>query len=258
MTHGSPAAAVLPVARSLCWGTREEADRLGVAGRGTRSWAYRWIEEHVKHLAPVGVLADIGGGGIEAELCNLLSAHAERVLVVDQFGEHRSHGNIQEVVVNLEDGLTGFPDCSVNVFVSASSIEHLTTSAQKKIFAEMERVLTPGGVFCGTVSYITRLSDDTIRLLQGDPAFERTGSSVHAAFNAKECLDSACRLQPAFPPASWAQFPGFDGFDEAALLADETLISDFVRSYGTVRLLPEIDALRLAWYEMGLFLRKDL
>jgi SAM-dependent methyltransferase len=159
--------------------------------------------------------------------------------------------------VNLEQGLTEFPDRSVDVFVSTSSIEHLTPDAQKTVFAEMQRVLRPGGVFCGTISYITRLTDDTVELLQRDPAFEQSGSSVFGSFDARACLEAAPLLRPAFPPASWARFPGFDGFDEEALLRDDTLIADFVGSYGNVRLLPEIDALRLAWYEMGLFLRKD-
>ena len=248
---------VLPVARSLCWGTREEADRLGVGGQGTRKWAYRWIEEHLKYMAPVGVLADIGGGGIESELCNVLSAHAARVLVVDQFGQHREKDNIKEVALNLEDGLRGFRDEAVDVFVSASSIEHLTAAAQQNLFSEIARVLKPGGVFVGTVSYITRLDDNVIQLLQRDPMFERTGSCVHCAFNARKCLERAGQLRPVFRPLSWMQFPGFDGFDEATLLHNDALISDFVASYGPVRLLPEIDALRLAWYEMGLFLRKD-
>lgn len=257
MAAASGASFVLPVVRSLCWGTHEEAERLGVARQGTRKWAYRWIEEHVRHVAPVGVLADIGGGGIDSTLCNALSSCAERVLVLDQAGQGPEKRNIREVDIDLEEGLRGFTDRSVDLFVSASAIEHLTARGQQRVFAEMERVLKPGGIFCGTVSYITRLDADVIRLLTSDPAFARTGSSVPARFDARECLAGLRRLRPPFAPLAWSDFPTFDGFDEATLLGNDALISDFVGSYGAVRLMPEIDALRLCWYEMGLFLRKD-
>jgi SAM-dependent methyltransferase len=248
---------LLPVARSLCWGTHEEAARLGVAGQGTRQWAYRWIEEHVRHIAPVGVLADIGGGGVESTLCNMLSPCAERVLVLDQFADGRAKGNIREVAVDLEEGLRGLTDSSVDVCVTASSIEHLTARGQQNVFAAIERVLKPGGLFCGTVSYITRLAPDVIRLLGSDPVLSRTGSSVHARFDARECLAGVRLLRPPYPPPAWSHFPAFDGFDERMLLGNDALIADFVGSYATVRVLPEIDALKLSWYEMGLFLRKD-
>jgi SAM-dependent methyltransferase len=249
---------VLPVARSLCWGTHEEAERLRVAGQGTRKWAYRWIEEHVRQLAPVGVLADIGGGGVDSVLCNLLSAHAAQVLVLDQFAQQRVKGNIRDVAVDLEHGFSGLADDSVDVFVSASSIEHLTARGQQNVFAAIERVLKPGGVFCGTVSYVTGLDPDVIRLLNRDPVFAQTGSSIYARFDAQECLAGAKRMRPPYPPPAWSLFPRFDGFDEQLLLTNDALIADFIGSYADVRCLPEVDALRLRWYEMGLFLRKDV
>jgi len=247
---------VLPVARTLCWATHEEADRLGVAGSGTRHWAYRWIEEHVRHLAPVGVLADIGGGGLDSVLCARLAQYANRVLVLDQIGDRRRRGHIEEVVVNLEEGLPGFGDASVDIFVTASSIEHLTAAGQRRLFAEVERVLKPSGVFCGSISYITRVTDEVIRLVQSDPAFEQLGSSLHVRLDIKACLEAAPTLRPPFAPVSWSDFPGYEGFDDALLIANDALVSGVVGSYGTVRCRPEIDALRLAWYELGVFLRK--
>src|SRR5207342_1538327 len=86
---GASVAPILPVVRSLCWATHEEAERLGVGGAGTRHWAYRWIEEHVRHLARVDVLADLGGGGLDAELCKRLAPYAGRVLVIDQTSQAR-------------------------------------------------------------------------------------------------------------------------------------------------------------------------
>jgi SAM-dependent methyltransferase len=256
--ESSAVSPALPVARSLCWATHEEAARLGVEGQGTRKWAYRWIEEHVRHLAPVGVLADIGGGGVESILCNMLSPYAERVRVLDQVAKGLIKGNIRDVAVDLEQGLAGLPDNSVDVFVSASSIEHLTARGQQNVFAGIERVLKPGGVFCGTISYVTGLEVDVIRLLNSDPVFANTGSSIYARFDARECLAGAKRLRPPYPPPAWSMFPSFDGFDEHVLLTNDALIADFIGSYATVRCLPEIDALRLRWYEMGLFLRKDV
>jgi SAM-dependent methyltransferase len=249
-------ASILPVARSLCWATHEEAERLGVAGAGTRQWAYRWIEEHVKHLAPVGVLADIGGGGIDSALCTRLAPYARRVLVLDQIGEARRRGNVEEVIIDLEQGLPGLASDSVDVFVTASSIEHLTADGQRRLFAEVERTLKPGGIFCGTISYITRLSEDVLRILRSDPVFEQTGSSAGGRVSINACLSGAPRLRPPFPPISWSQFPGYEGFDETRLMTNDALICGIVGSYGTVRCRPEVDALKLAWYEVGLFLRK--
>jgi SAM-dependent methyltransferase len=257
MMEASRSVGVLPVAKSLCWGTHEEAARLGVEGQGTRKWAYRWIEEHVRHLGRVGVLADVGGGGVDSYLCNLLGPCADRVLVLDRIAHGREKNNIREVAVDLEDGLNGFADNSVDVFVSASSIEHLTAVGQSNVFAAIERVLKPGGVFCGTVSYITRLDPQVIQLINSDPVFEQTGSSIHVRFDANACLSSLKRLRPHYAPPAWSQFPMFDGFDESVLLGSDAFISDFIGSYGTVKVLPEIDALRLRWYEMGLFLHKD-
>lgn len=253
----SGSAPVLPVARTVCWGTHEEAERLGVQGQGTRQWAYRWIETHLRHLAPIAVVADLGGGGCDSALARALSPFARQVLVVDRVSEGRTQGNVREVAIDLEEGLQGLTDGSIDVVVSASSIEHLTAAGQRRTFSEVQRVLKPGGIFCGTVSYITRLSDDVIRLLQSDPVFDRTGSSVQARFDARACLERAPALRPPFPPFSWSDFPGFDGFDEAKLLGNLSLVSQCVGSYGSIRVLPEIDALKLSWYEMGLFLRRD-
>jgi SAM-dependent methyltransferase len=187
----------------------------------------------------------------------VLSRFAVEVLVVDRVNQGRRDANLREVALNLEEGLQPFADNSIDVVVSASSIEHLTAAGQRRTFAEIQRVLKPAGVFCGTISYITRLSADVIRLIQSDPIFEQTGSSVQARFDANACLESAPALRPPFAPSSWSHFPGFAGFDEEVLLGSETLISQFVGSYDSVRVLPEIDALKLLWYEMGLFLRKD-
>jgi SAM-dependent methyltransferase len=247
---------ILPVARSLCWATHEEAERLGVAGHGTRHWAYRWIEEHVKALAPVGVIADIGGGGADAVLCSRLAPHARRVLVIDQFAQSRRRGNIEEVAIDLEQGLTGLADESVDVFVTASSIEHLTARGQQRVFAEMQRALKPNGIFCGTISYISRLDDDVLELLGRDPVLGQTGSSVRARFDAKACMDASPRLRPPYPPFSWSQFPGFEGFDEQHLNENAALVAGQVGSYGAVHCLPEVDALRLAWFELAFFLQK--
>ena len=247
----------VPVARSLCWATHEEAARLGVAGDGTRQWAYRWIEEHVKALAPVGVLADIGGGSVDAVLCSRLAAYARQVLVIDKMSQHRRRAHIEEVAIDLEHGLSGIADESVDVFVTASSIEHLTGTAQQHLFAEVERALKPNGIFCGSISYIARLDEQVLRLLQSDPVFEQTGSSVLARFDAQACLAACPRLRPPFAPIWWSQFPGFEGFDERLLLANAALVSGRVGSYGAVKCRPEVDALGLVWYEMGLFLCKD-
>src|SRR5262245_32500103 len=106
----SAAVPVLPVARTICWATHEEADRLGVAGAGTRHWAYRWIEEHARCLAPVGLAADLGGGGADSVLCGRLAPHARQILVVDKFSTGRRKGNVQEVAIDLEEGLAGIKD----------------------------------------------------------------------------------------------------------------------------------------------------
>ena len=159
--------------------------------------------------------------------------------------------------MDLEAGFRGIEAQSLDVFVTASSIEHLTASGQRLVFAEVDRALKPGGVFCGTVSYITRLTPDVLRLLQADPVFEQIGSSVLARLDLRACLAAAPHLSAPFAPSCWSQFPGYDGFDEAWLVANSALISNHVGSYGNVRCRPEVDALRLAWYELGFFLRKS-
>jgi SAM-dependent methyltransferase len=164
---------------------------------------------------------------------------------------------VREHSADLERGVTGFSDDSVDVFVSASAIEHLTAGAQRRLFADVQRILKPGGVFCGTVSFIAGLTPETLALIQSDPLFEQTGSAVHAAFDLRACLAAAPLLRPPYPPLTWSQFPYFDGFDESDLIGSDAIIVNYVGSYGAMRFRPEVDALRLRWAELGLFLRKQ-
>ena len=168
----------MPVARTLVWGTHEEAEGLGVAGQGTRKWAYRWIEEHVRSLPQVSALADIGGGGVDSELPNRLVRFADRVLVVDRMGDGGRRGNIRQVLTELEEGIDGIDDESLDVVVSTSAIEHLTAGGQTNVFAEIERLLRPGGIFCGTVSYVTRLDSEALALIHRDSLFEAIESNL--------------------------------------------------------------------------------
>jgi len=250
----SEAVAALPVARTMNWATKEEADRLGVGGQGTRKWAYRWIEEHVRSLQGIRTLADLGGGGLDSELCNRLCRCAEKVLVIDRLGTGGTKGNITQVLLDMEQKLDGLEDHAIDVVVSASAIEHLTAAGQVHIFSEIQRVLSPGGVFCGTVSYITRLTPGNAALIQGDPVFASIGSALFAPFDARRGLENAPLLKPMYEPLDWSLFPGFPGFEERRLLDNGGLVSDTIGSYGNVRVRPEVDALKLKWFELGLFL----
>jgi SAM-dependent methyltransferase len=244
-------------ARSLCWGRHAEAERLGAAGQGTRKWAYRWIEAHVRDLAPVGRVADLGGGGVDSVLAGRLARYAREVLVIDRVGDGARRGAVRQLVLDLEQGLAGIDDGSIDVIVTASALEHLSAGGQARAFAEAQRVLAPGGVFCGTISYVARLDDRALALIQADPVFEQIGSSFHCRFDARRCLEAAPRLRPPLAPPRWSDFPGYPGFDEEALGADPGLISDRIGSYGEVRVDPEIDRLELRWFELGLYLVKE-
>lgn len=245
------------VAQSLCWGTHQEAHLLGVEGQGTRHWAYRWIEEHLKSIGSVKTISDLGGGGIDSYLANLIHCYADRILVLDKTGTSKKKDNIQQIVVDMEEGLGNVvEDNSIDVYISASAIEHMSSKGQAQLFSEMERTLKPGGIFCGTISYISRLTPELISLIQSDPAFEMTGSAVLAPFDAKRCLEAAPGLKPLLPPKDLSLFPGFEGFDENNLLKDESLVFDYIRSYGDVTIRPEIESMNIKWFEMGMFLQK--
>jgi hypothetical protein len=244
------------VARSICWATHEEAERLGVAGNGTRHWAYRWIEEHVKRLAPVELIADIGGGGIDAVLAGLLAPYARRVLILDQACEPCARGRVETVKIDLEQGLRGIADESVDVFVTASSVEHLSAAAQQRLFADAQRALKANGVFCGSISYIAGLDARALQLLAIDAGLRTIGSNVYAPFDLSACLAAAPGLAPPFPPVDWSLFPGFGRFEESRLLGNPALVAGRVGSYGTVRCSPELDALQLRWFEVAFFLQK--
>lgn len=247
---------LIPVARTLCWGTHEEASRLGVEGQGTRHWAYRWIEEHVKSIGRVEIIVDIGGGGVDAHFPGVMSCYAEKIIVVNKMGGKNNKGNIFQVEYDMEKGLPAdFKDNSIDIFISSSAIEHLTSYGQRNLFSEIQRILKHGGCFIGTISYITRLDEDIIKLLQSDPSLNSIGSSVYCAFNAKDCLDDAPNLRLPYPPVYFDLFPGFQGFNEDKLLNNGALICDTVGSYGSVKVKPEIDALKLRWFEMGFFLK---
>jgi len=212
----------------------------------------------VKSLENIHSIVDLGGGGIDSEFAQLMSARADSYVVVDAMGENRSHGKMRQVIWDMENGLQGiFPDNSIDVFITASTIEHMSAIGQKRIFEEVERALRPGGIFCGTISYFTCLTPAVLELVKSDPVFLQVGSPIYSTFNACECTKDLRSLKVPFPPVSWELFPGFDGFNERKLLDNSALLFNYVGSYGNVKVKPEIDALKMKWFEMGFFLVKD-
>jgi SAM-dependent methyltransferase len=178
----------------LVWGSRREADRLACR-HDTRHWAYAWMEEKIAGLCRggrVAAIADLGGGGVEAHFAGRLARYAFEVLIVDKMaGAPARKNNIRQVVHDMEAGLGNLADESVDFLVSASALEHLTPEGQKRVFRDIPRVLRPGGYFCGTISYVTGLTEKNLALIAADPAFASIGSCLYAPVNIRDNLMAA-------------------------------------------------------------------
>jgi len=241
----------------LTWGTIADAVRLQCQ-KYSRHWAYAWIEERVAKIQADGRIsriADLGGGGIDSHFADRLSRYADEIQIVDKFGnDGETKGNIRQIVCDMEKGLSVLTDASVDIIVSASALEHLSVEGQREVFREIARVLKPHGYFCGTVSYITRLTDHVIALIKADPVFRDLGCDIFGAVDVRDNLVCAgIRSLDGIDPS---RFPGFSDFSESTLLEDETLLYDVTGSYGDVRCTKEVDALRLKNFECGIFFQK--
>jgi SAM-dependent methyltransferase len=239
--------------KTICWGTRSQAVRFGCSS-GTRSWAHAWIRQHMERM-PLGELTVVdAGSGTSNPLLDWYRPQARHVYLVEFLATPATIGNTTVLCADLEGGVP-LPDECVDVVTSASTIEHLSASGQGRFLADAQRVLRPGGVVVMTVSYIFGLDDRALDILSRDPALAETGCTISARLDLRRMLAGAPGLMCPQEPL-WNLFPGFDGFDEQAILDEEDAILDRVGSYGDVRCLPETDALRLRWAEIGLYLVK--
>lgn len=241
------------LAPCIMWGNQKDIERLGVQ-QYTRKWAYGWIIDWLRRIGRVETIADFGGGEISGYFASRLAHYADTVLVVDQFGrDGEQKGNIRQVVADMSRKITALPDASIDVVVTASAIEHMLQNGQINVFAEINRVLKPGGFLCGTISYVTNLTPENIAILRQEPMAEITGSPQGDPIDLATLLAAAPKL---LLPDSLENFPGYKNFSESTLLADQNLTYDIAGSYSDVKCRPETDALRLKWYELALLLRK--
>jgi len=242
------------VRRTVCWGTVSQAKQLGEMGDSTRKWAHAWIRHHMqrRNLARTEV-AD-AGSGLSNPLLDWYRPQVKRAYLIEFLAEPSVNGNTTILRADLEKGIP-LPDESADLVTSASSIEHLSQAGQLLFMTEAERVLRRGGIMVMTVSYIFKLTPEALRLLSSDPALVGTGCTISTRLNLQKMLAAAPRLACPSPP-DWRMFPGFEGFSEDSVSGDPDIILDKIGSYGDVRCLPETDALRLRWAEIGLYLVK--
>jgi len=232
------------------WGTKSDADRLGVEHR-TRYWAHAWVRERMSRL-PLHKLAVLdAGSGTSNPLLDWYRPKVKYAHLLDLSPSCKGE-NWELINCDLEKRLP-FPDGSVDVVTSVSSIEHLSASGQLLFMSEAQRLLKRKGHLIMTLSYVCGLTPDVVALIARDPVFEATGCSLKAKVNLRQMFDRA----PLLADGVHADyFPGFAGFSDEWLLSQPDIIFDYVGSYGNVRCLPEVDALRLPWAEIAIHLTK--
>ena len=232
------------------WGTKSDADRLGV-GHRTRYWAHAWVRERMSWLPLHQMLVVDVGSGTSNPLLDWYRPKVKHAYLLDLSPPSRGD-NWELINCDLERPLP-FRDEFVDLITTVSSIEHLSAAGQLLFMSEAERILKPNGRLIMTLSYICSLTPDTLALIARDPVFEATGCSLKAKVNLKQMFDRAPLLADGIRADC---FPGFAGFSEEWLLHQPDIIFDYVGSYGNVRCLPEVDALRLPWAEIALHLTK--
>lgn len=242
------------VRRTICWGTKPEAARLGRRGADTRWWAHAWIRYHMEALPLSGLCVLDAGSGLSNRLLDWYRPQVQHAYLVEFLAEPHEEGNTSILQADLEKGIP-MGDESVDLVTTASSIEHLSAGGQLRFMSEGQRVLRPGGVMVMTVSYLFGLDDQALELLSRDPALQSTGCTISARLNLRGMLEAAPGLRSPEEP-QWSSLPGFDGFSESAVLNDPAIILGNVGSYEGVRCLPETDALALRWAEIAMYLVK--
>jgi SAM-dependent methyltransferase len=241
---------IRPAPPAIEWGTKSDATRLGVEHR-TRYWAHAWVRERMSRLPLHKMSVVDAGSGTSNPLLDWYRPKVKYAYLLDL--SPPSQGDNWELInCDLERPLP-FRDEFVDLITSVSSIEHLSAAGQLLFMSEAQRILKPNGSLIMTVSYTCGLTPHALALIASDPVFEATGCSLKGKVNLKEMFDRAPLLADGIRADS---FPGFAAFSEEWLLLQPDIIFDYVGSYGNVRCLPEVDALRLPWAEIALHFTK--
>lgn len=104
---------------------------------------YRTFEvEVLSHLAPTHTLVDAGCGR-GAPVLKTFRGRAQRLIGIEAVDFIDQPEGIE--LYNADLSATGLPDCSVDVIMARSVVEHLADPTT--VFSEFRRILRPGGVF---------------------------------------------------------------------------------------------------------------
>jgi SAM-dependent methyltransferase len=243
------------VHRTICWGTHSEARRICPRAGGTRRWAHAWVRRHLEPL-PLGRLEVLdAGSGLSNRLLDWYRPRVKRAYLLDFLLDSHVEGNTSIVRADLEQGIP-LPDASVDLVTSVSSIEHLSAAGQTLFLREAQRVLRPAGLVAMTVSYLLGLDDRKVAVLSSNPLLQKEGFSISALLNLRRLLEAAPLLAAPESPR-WDRFPGFDGFSEANVVADQDIIFDTVHLNESLPSAAEVNSLAIRWAEIGIFLTKS-
>ncbi len=240
--------------QTICWGTHAEAKRICPRALGTRRWAHAWVRRQMEPLELRETRVLDAGSGLSNRLLDWYRPRVQHAYLLDFLVDSRVEGNTSIVRADLEQGIP-VPDASVDLVTSVSSVEHLSATAQVLFFREAQRVLRPGGAVVMTVSYLLGLNSQVLQVLSSHPLLRSEGFSISAGLNLKTMLAAAPSLRAPEPP-DWGRFPGFDGFSEEALLADNDVIFDTVHVNDDLPSASQVNALNIRWGEIGVFLVK--
>jgi len=176
---------------------------------------------------PLGRLEVLdAGSGLSNRLLDWYRPRVKRAYLLDFLLDSRVEGNTSIVRADLEQGIP-LPDASVDVVTSVSSIEHLSAAGQTLFLREAQRVLRPAGLVAMTVSYLLGIDDCKIAVLSSNPLLQMEGFSITAPLNLRRLLEAAPSLAAPESPR-WDCLPGFDGFSEGNVVADQDIILDTV------------------------------
>lgn len=142
-----------------------------------------------------------------------------------------------------------YPDASVDVILSESSLEHLPYLDRLACIVEAYRVLKPSGRLCITLGFPIGFQNDpeTVQLLKTHPLFTSRWCAIYLPIDIKRILDEIGVSQACYHARS---FPGYDGYDETLLTQDPNLIFDCFKDHAAV---PDLARLRsVAIIEIGL------
>jgi SAM-dependent methyltransferase len=217
------------------------------------SWACHWILERAA-LTGREIVADIGAGDNPIMLQAYQAGRRESpVYLIDNLRQPSGHLKtyLQRIVADAAS--VPLPPASVDVAISISVLEHVPPGKRAEVLREVARLLKPGGKALLSIGLPMQVTPEAEALLKTLPFFVDRGCAVYMPIDLREIVSASPDLVLAEAMVGMP-LPGYEGFDEEALLRDPGICVEEWHTYKELREYPPL--LRIRHCEIGVVLQR--